>query len=137
MRGLGEAALAAQPVLARAPRAQKDAALLAAAGALRGRRTALLEANAADMAAAQAEGLSGAMLDRLQLDDARIEAMARGLEEIAALEDPVGRVLAEWTRPNGLRIARVAVPLGVVGIIYESRPNVTADAGALCLKSGN
>ncbi|MFM7798938.1 MAG: glutamate-5-semialdehyde dehydrogenase [Planctomycetota bacterium] len=137
MRGLGEAALAAQPVLARAPRAQKDAALLAAAGALRGRRTALLEANAADMAAAQANGLSGAMLDRLQLDDARIEAMARGLEEIAALEDPVGRVLAEWTRPNGLRIARVAVPLGVVGIIYESRPNVTADAGALCLKSGN
>ncbi|MFO0512866.1 MAG: glutamate-5-semialdehyde dehydrogenase, partial [Gammaproteobacteria bacterium] len=87
--------------------------------------------------AARAKGTSGAMLDRLQLDDARIEAMARGLEDIAALDDPVGRVLAEWTRPNGLRIARVAVPLGVVGIIYESRPNVTADAGALCLKSGN
>ena len=137
MRGLGEAALAAQPVLARAPRAQKDAALRAAAGALRGRRAALLQANAADMAAARAKGTSGAMLDRLQLDDARIEAMARGLEDIAALDDPVGRVLAEWTRPNGLRIARVAVPLGVVGIIYESRPNVTADAGALCLKSGN
>ena len=137
MRGLGEAALAAQPVLARAPRAQKDAALRAAAGALRGRRAALLEANAADMAAARAKGLTGAMLDRLRLDDARLESMARGLEDIAALEDPVGRVLAEWTRPNGLRIARVAVPLGVVGIIYESRPNVTADAGALCLKSGN
>lgn len=137
MRGLGEAALAAQPVLARAPRAQKDAALRAAAGALRGRRAGLLEANAADMAAARAKGLTGAMLDRLRLDDARLEAMARGLEDIAALDDPVGRVLAEWTRPNGLRIARVAVPLGVVGIIYESRPNVTADAGALCLKSGN
>ena len=137
MRGLGEAALAAQPVLARAPRAQKDAALRAAADALRGRRAALLEANAADMAAARAKGLKGAMLDRLQLDEARLESMARGLEDIAALEDPVGRVLAEWTRPNGLRIARVAVPLGVVGIIYESRPNVTADAGALCLKSGN
>ena len=137
MRGLGEAALAAQPVLERAPRAQKDAALRAAADALRGRRAALLEANAADMAAARAKGLKGAMLDRLQLDDARLESMARGLEDIAALEDPVGRVLAEWTRPNGLRIARVAVPLGVVGIIYESRPNVTADAGALCLKSGN
>ena len=137
MRGLGEAALAAQPVLARAPRAQKDAALRAAADALRGRRAALLEANAADMAAARAKGLKGAMLDRLQLDDARLESMARGLEDIAALDDPVGRVLAEWTRPNGLRIARVAVPLGVVGIIYESRPNVTADAGALCLKSGN
>ena len=137
MRGLGAAALAAQPVLARATRAQKDAALRAAAGALRGRRAALLEANAADMAAARAKGLAAAMLDRLLLDDARIEAMARGLEDIAALDDPVGRVLAEWTRPNGLRIARVAVPLGVVGIIYESRPNVTADAGALCLKSGN
>ena len=137
MRGLGEAALAAQPVLARAPRAQKDEALRAAAGALRGRRAALLEANAADMAAARAKGLTGALLERLQLDDARIEAMARGLEDIAALDDPVGRVLAEWTRPNGLRIARVALPLGVVGIIYESRPNVTADAGALCLKSGN
>jgi glutamate-5-semialdehyde dehydrogenase len=137
MRGLGEAALAAQPVLARAARAQKDAALRAAAGALRGRRAALLEANAADMAAARAKGLTGAMLDRLRLDDARLEAMARGLEDIAALDDPVGRVLAEWTRPNGLRISRVAVPLGVVGIIYESRPNVTADAGALCLKSGN
>ena len=137
MQRLGAAALAAQPVLARAPRASKDAALRAAAGALRGRRAALLEANALDMAAARAKGLSGALLDRLKLDDARIEAMARGLEDIAALDDPVGRVLAEWTRPNGLRIARVAVPLGVVGIIYESRPNVTADAGALCLKSGN
>jgi glutamate-5-semialdehyde dehydrogenase len=89
------------------------------------------------MRAAEERDLSAALLDRLRLDAARVEAMARGLEDIASLPDPVGRVLAEWTRPNGLRIARVAVPLGVLGIIYESRPNVTADAGALCLKSGN
>jgi gamma-glutamyl phosphate reductase len=89
------------------------------------------------MAAARAKGLSAAMLDRLQLDPKRVEAMARGLEDIATLPDPVGGVAASWQRPNGLRISRVRVPLGVVGIIYESRPNVTADAGALCLKSGN
>lgn len=137
MAELGRAARAAQPVLARASRAQKDQALQAAAAALRASVSTLLEANALDMRAAESRNLSAAMLDRLRLDGARIEAMARGLEDIAALADPVGRTLAEWTRPNGLRFARVAVPLGVIGIIYESRPNVTADAGALCLKSGN
>lgn len=137
MKCLGEAALAAQPVLAAATRAQKDAALLAAAAALRSKVAAILAANAIDMQAAEQKNLSAAMLDRLRLDGARVEAMARGLEDIARLPDPVGRVLAELDRPNGLRISRVAVPLGVIGIIYESRPNVTADAGALCLKSGN
>ena len=137
MKSLGEAALAAQPVLAAATREQKDAALLAAATALRGNVERILAANAIDMQAAEQKNLSAAMLDRLRLDAARVEAMARGLEDIARLPDPVGRVLAEWDRPNGLRISRVAVPLGVIGIIYESRPNVTADAGALCLKSGN
>jgi glutamate-5-semialdehyde dehydrogenase len=137
MKSLGEAALAVQPVLAAATREQKDAALLAAATALRGNVERILAANAIDMQAAEQKNLSAAMLDRLRLDAARVEAMARGLEDIARLPDPVGRVLAEWDRPNGLRISRVAVPLGVIGIIYESRPNVTADAGALCLKSGN
>jgi glutamate-5-semialdehyde dehydrogenase len=137
MNSLGEAALAAQPILAAATREQKDAALLAAATELRSRAAQILAANAKDMQAAEQKNLSAAMLDRLRLDQSRVEAMARGLEEIARLPDPVGRVLAEWDRPNGLRIARVAVPLGVIGIIYESRPNVTADAGALCLKSGN
>jgi glutamate-5-semialdehyde dehydrogenase len=137
MKSLGEAALAAQPVLAAATSEQKDAALLAAATALRGNVERILAANAIDMQAAEQKNLSAAMLDRLRLDAARVEAMARGLEDIARLPDPVGRVLAEWDRPNGLRISRVAVPLGVIGIIYESRPNVTADAGALCLKSGN
>jgi len=137
MKSLGEAALAAQPVLAAATREQKDAALLAAATALRGNVERILAANAIDMQAAEQKNLSAAMLDRLRLDAARVEAMARGLDDIARLPDPVGRVLAEWDRPNGLRISRVAVPLGVIGIIYESRPNVTADAGALCLKSGN
>ena len=137
MKSLGEAALAAQPVLAAATREQKDAALLAAATALRGNVERILAANAIDMQAAEQKTLSAAMLDRLRLDAARVEAMARGLEDLARLPDPVGRVLAEWDRPNGLRISRVAVPLGVIGIIYESRPNVTADAGALCLKSGN
>ena len=137
MADMGRAARAAQPLLARAPRARKDAALRAAAAALRQSVAALLAANATDLRAAEARGLAAAMLDRLRLDETRVEAMARGLEDIAELADPVGRTLAEWTRPNGLRIARVAVPLGVIGIIYESRPNVTADAGALCLKSGN
>jgi len=137
MKSLGEAALAVQPVLAAATREQKDSALLAAAAALRGNVERILAANAIDMQAAEQKNLSAAMLDRLRLDGARVESMARGLEDIARLPDPVGRVLAEWDRPNGLRISRVAVPLGVIGIIYESRPNVTADAGALCLKSGN
>jgi glutamate-5-semialdehyde dehydrogenase len=137
MIALGEAARAAMYVLASAAAEQKNAALRACAAAIRDGAAGLKAANALDMQAAEARGLTGAMLDRLMLDDARIEAMAKGLEEIAALDDPVGAVMAEWDRPNGLHIARVRVPLGVIGIIYESRPNVTADAGGLCLKSGN
>jgi len=137
MAPIGRAAVAAAEALARADAAQKDAALAAAAAALRARSEEILAANARDMKAAEAAGLSGAMLDRLRLDPARVEAMAAGVEQIAALADPVGTVMAEWVRPNGLRIQRVRVPLGVIGIIYESRPNVTCDAGALCLKSGN
>ena len=137
MLALGEAARAAAAELALAPRAAKDAALLAGAEALRGGTEAILAANARDMAAARAKGLGGAMLDRLELTGKRVAAMAEGLETIAGLDDPVGAELARWSRPNGLDIARVRVPLGVVGIIYESRPNVTADAGALCLKAGN
>ena len=121
--------------LAVAPRGQKDAALAAAAAALRARADVLIAANAEDLAAATE--LSAAYRDRLTLTPARVEAMAKGLEEIAALPDPVGRVLTEWTRPNGLVIKRVAQPIGVVGMIYESRPNVTADAGGLCLKAGS
>ena len=137
MEGIGRAAVAASDVLAQAGTARKNAALTAAAAALRARASEILAANERDVAAARAGGLGGAMLDRLQLDPARIEAMAAGVEQIAALPDPVGTVSAEWTRPNGLRIQRVRVPLGVIGVIYESRPNVTCDAGALCLKSGN
>jgi glutamate-5-semialdehyde dehydrogenase len=137
MDRLGRQAVAAAAVLARAATATKNAALEAAAAALRARCDAVLAANATDMTAARAKGLSPAMLDRLLLDAGRVESMARGLESIALLADPVGTVIAEWTRPNGLVIQRVRVPLGVVGIVYESRPNVTADAGALCLKSGN
>jgi glutamate-5-semialdehyde dehydrogenase len=132
---LGRQARAAARVLAQAGAAAKNAALIAAAKAIRADATAILAANARDMAAAR--DLSNAMVDRLKLDEKRIEAMAKGLDEIAALADPVGDVIARWTQPNGLEISRVRVPLGVIGIIYESRPNVTADAGALCLKSGN
>jgi glutamate-5-semialdehyde dehydrogenase len=137
MRAIGAAARRAARVLANAPREQKDRALLAAAAALRGRKAEVLAANARDLAAVKTRGVAASFLDRLTLDDKRIEAMARGLEEIAELPDPVGRVVAKFERPNGLVIERVATPLGVVGVIYESRPNVTADAGALCLKSGN
>ena len=129
------AARAATTALAAAPRAIKDQALLLAAAALREHEAQIIAANAEDIAAAP--GLSPAFRDRLLLNEARIEAMAKGLEEVAALPDPVGRVLAEWQRPNGLRFQRVAQPLGVIGMIFESRPNVTADAAALCLKSGN
>ncbi len=129
------AARAATSALAAALRAIKDQALLLAAAALREREAAIIAANAEDIAAAP--GLSPAFRDRLLLNPARVEAMAKGLEEVAALPDPVGRVLAEWQRPNGLRLQRVAQPLGVIGMIFESRPNVTADAAALCLKSGN
>jgi glutamate-5-semialdehyde dehydrogenase len=137
MDRLGRDAAAAAAVLALASTATKNQALAHIAASLRARKAELLAANARDMAAARAKGLSGAMLDRLALDDARIEGMAQGVEAIAALADPVGTTIAQWTRPNGLDIARVRVPLGVIGIIYESRPNVTCDAGSLCLKSGN
>ncbi|MGD8326255.1 MAG: glutamate-5-semialdehyde dehydrogenase [Sphingomonadales bacterium] len=134
---LGRKAQAARPALARASTEQKNAALSAAADALRAMKSEIKAANAKDMAAAQDKGLSGAMLDRLALDDARINAIAEALESIAKLDDPVNSVITDWDRPNGLNISRVRVPLGVIGVIYESRPNVTADAGALCLKSGN
>jgi glutamate-5-semialdehyde dehydrogenase len=137
MTRLGQAAVATQPLLARATPAHKEFALRHAAAALRRSAVAICAANDLDMEAARQKGLSGALLDRLRLDADRIEGMARGVEDIAALADPVGTVSAEWQRPNGLVIQRVRVPLGVIGIIYESRPNVTADAGALCLKSGN
>ena len=119
------------------PTARKNAALTAAAAALRANAAAIKSANATDMAAARDKKLTPALLDRLALDDKRIAAIAKGLEEIAALPDPGGQQMAAWTRPNGLKIERVRTPLGVIGIIYESRPNVTADAGALCLKAGN
>ncbi len=137
MARLGRAARVAVADLAHADAGTKTMALEAAAETLRHRTSDLLSANAKDMEAARATKLSRAMLDRLALDPRRIEAMAEGLEAIARFPDPLGRTLAEWERPNGLTIARVSVPLGVIGIIYESRPNVTADAGGLCLKSGN
>lgn len=137
MTALGQAARAAATELATTSGDQRNAALAAAAAALRSGSTAILAANEKDMAAAKERGLGGSMLDRLLLDEGRVEAMASGIETIIGLRDPVGRILEEWERPNGLRIQRVAVPLGVIGIIYESRPNVTADAAALCIKSGN
>lgn len=116
---------------------QKSRALLAAAAAIREASDAIVAANAEDMAAAEASGLSGAMLDRLRLDAGRVEATAAGVEAVARLDDPVGRVIERVERPNGLVLTRVRIPIGVIGIIYESRPNVTADAGALCAMSGN
>ena len=137
MNGLGCAAREAAPHLALAPTAKKNDALAAAARVIRERASSIIEANTKDVSAAREAQLSNAMLDRLRLDAGRVEAMARGLDDVTRLPDPIGTVIAEWERPNGLRIARVRVPLGAIGIIYESRPNVTADAGALCLKSGN
>ena len=137
MAEIGRRAREASAKLALAPADAKTAALKAAAAAIRARANEILTANAEDLASAKEAGIGAALLDRLALDPKRLEAVAKGLEDIAAQPDPVGRVLAEWTRPNGLRIARVSVPLGVIGIIYESRPNVTADAGGLALKSGN
>jgi len=137
MEGLGKAACEAASQLALAHASQKNIALAAAARLLRARCAEILAANARDVEAARAAQLSAALLDRLRLDARRVESMAQSLEDIVALPDPIGEVVAEWDRPNGLRISRVRVPLGVIGIIYESRPNVTADAGALCLKSGN
>ena len=137
MQTIGRAARAAAHVLAIASTEQKNRALRAAADALRARRHKILAANQRDMSEASAKGLSPALLDRLALDEKRVDAMAWGLEDIERLADPIGTVLAQWTRPNGMLIQRLRVPLGVIGIIYESRPNVTADAGALCLKSSN
>ncbi|TNF61063.1 MAG: glutamate-5-semialdehyde dehydrogenase [Rhodobacteraceae bacterium] len=137
MAEIGTRARAAAAELAFADPQAKRAALEAAADAVSAATTAIIAANARDMEYGREKGLSPAMLDRLMLDAARIEGIARGLRAVAAQEDPVGQVMAEWDRPNGLHIRRVRTPLGVVGVIYESRPNVTADAGALCLKAGN
>ena len=137
MAELGKRARAAVHELGQADSERKNKALHAAAAALREQTDNLLGANEKDMASAEARNIAASLLDRLKLDAGRIDAMAAGLEQIADLPDPVGEVLADWDRPNGLNISRVRVPLGVIGIIYESRPNVTADAGGLCLKSGN
>lgn len=137
MAEIGERAREAARGLAVASSEQKNAALKAAAAAIRAQAHAILDANAKDIAAMKSGDRPASFVDRLMLDEKRTEAVARGLEEIAGLPDPIGSVLAEWTRPNGLKFQRVRVPLGVIGIIYESRPNVTADAGALCLKAGN
>ncbi len=137
MAGIGRSARAAAHALSLASAETKNLAIRKAADAIRARAAEILAANARDMAAAKANGTASAFLDRLALDGPRIEAVARGLDDIAALPDPVGRILATFERPNGLLIERVATPLGVIGVIYESRPAVTADAGALCLKAGN
>lgn len=137
MRAMGRKAREAAGLLGLMPAEQKVQALRAAAAAMRGAVPAILEANALDCAEAEAEGQSAAFLDRLLLNEARIEAIAASIADIAGLPDPVGAVMEEWTRPNGLSISRVRTPLGVIGVIFESRPNVTADAGALCLKAGN
>lgn len=137
MAAIGLSARAASRQVALAPAAQRDAALHAMAAALGRHAAAILDANARDLADAKAAGQAPAFIDRLSLDEARLGDVAAAVASVAALPDPVGRVLAQWTRPNGLRFERVATPLGVIAVIFESRPNVTADAGALCLKSGN
>jgi glutamate-5-semialdehyde dehydrogenase len=137
MHDIGQRAKAAAHALARASTAQKDQALAAMAASIRARKADILAANAQDLAEAKTSGTTAALLDRLALDDKRVAAMADALDVVRALADPIGLVTERWTRPNGMTIERVRVPLGVVGIIYESRPNVTADAAALCLKAGN
>ncbi|MBW7945364.1 MAG: glutamate-5-semialdehyde dehydrogenase [Sphingomonadaceae bacterium] len=134
---MAKAARTASRTLAATPTARKAAALKAAAAAIRAAAPAILAANAEDIKAAEARGTSGAMLDRLRLDETRLEGIAAGVEAVAGLPDPVGASIKGWTQPNGLKFEQVRVPLGVIGIIYESRPNVTVDAGALCLMSGN
>jgi len=134
---IGRRARAAARALALAPADQKNRALGAMAAAVRAQTSLILAANAEDVAEARAAGVTGAFLDRLALDPARVEAIAAGIDAVRGLKDPIGTVMESWSRPNGMRIERVRVPLGVIGIIYESRPNVTADAGVLCLKSGN
>jgi glutamate-5-semialdehyde dehydrogenase len=137
MDEIGRNARVAASALALCPASQRNQALQGAADSIRSRGNRILAANKVDMDAAARRGLGSAMLDRLALDPERLEATAAGLEAVIALPDPVGRILAEWDRPNGLHIQRISVPLGVIGIIYESRPNVTADAAGLCIKSGN
>ncbi len=137
MQALGATARDAARAVRDASTEAKNKALTAGAAAIRAHKADILKANAMDVDTARAAGMPAPMVERLILDDKRIEAMAKGIEDIVALPDPVGRELARWTRPNGLDIARVSTPIGVIGIIYESRPNVTADAGALALKSGN
>ncbi len=137
MLAMGKRARAAARVIALADAETKTAALKAAAAAVRAARAEILAANAADVARAKADGMTGSFLDRLTLTPERIEVMAEGIEAVAGLPDPVGKVTERWTRPNGMIIERVRTPLGVIGVIYESRPNVTADAAALCLRSGN
>ncbi|NVJ69689.1 MAG: gamma-glutamyl-phosphate reductase, partial [Alphaproteobacteria bacterium] len=137
MADMGKRAKAAAADLGLASTEAKNKALVVAAKALIKNTKTILEANEQDLEYGRKKGLSDAMMDRLALDRSRVRAIAKGLEDIAALPDPVGNTIAEWDRPNGLKIARVRVPLGVIGVIYESRPNVTADAGALCLKAGN
>jgi len=137
MNAIGVAARDAAKVMRDATADARNSALRAAAHAIRTGKARILAANACDIEAAKTGGMSAALIDRLALDDARVEAMAKGVEDVAALTDPVGRELARWRRPNGLDIARIATPIGVIAIIYESRPNVTADAGALALKAGN
>ena len=137
MQQIGRKAREASRATARASTAAKDTALLAMAAAIRERRAELLAANAADVAEARGNGLDAAMIDRLTLTDKGIEAMAQGLEQVAALTDPIGEISDMKRRPSGIQVGKMRVPLGVVGIIYEARPNVTADAAALCLKSGN
>ena len=134
---LGQRAKAASLTLALASTATKDAALAAGADLLRQRSEEVLTANAVDVERAKDEGVPATVIDRLRLSDARIASMAAGLRQVATLADPVGEVVEGWVRPNGLRIEKVRVPLGVVAIVYENRPNVTSDAAALCLKSGN
>ena len=137
MHHIGTSARAAAQALAQAATAVKNRALRQAAANIRARIGDILATNRRDVEVGRGKGLSAALLDRLELTPDRVETMARGLEDIAALPDPVGQVIADWERPNGLRISRVRTPLGVIGVIYESRPNVTADAGGLCLKAGN
>lgn len=137
MREIGKNARLGARALAIATPEQKRTALLTAAGAINAHRKQILAANALDMEAARTKGISGAFLDRLALDDKRIDGIIEAVKTIAELPDPVGTVISEWDRPNGLHIERVRTPLGVIGVIFESRPNVTADAGALCIKSGN
>ncbi|MCM2396418.1 glutamate-5-semialdehyde dehydrogenase [Rhizobium sp. S95] len=137
MLDIGRSARAAARPLAIAPTEQKNAALVAMADAILAGEEAILAANAMDVANGKASGLTGSFMDRLTLDSGRVAAIAKGIREVAELKDPVGEVIAAWERPNGLKIERVRTPLGVIGVIYESRPNVTADAGALCLKAGN